>query len=329
MDGLAVSVVVPTCGRPELLRRCLAAVCGQSLAAGRYEVIVVDDRPHPLTARIVDAWRSPSGPHLVYLPNHGRHGPAAARNLGWRVARAELIAFTDDDTVATANWLENGLAALAAAPPGTGALCGRVVGPLPPRPSDYVRDAQRLELSEFVTANCFCRKEVLARAGGFDERFGMAWREDSDLHFRLLDMGVRVGHAPAALIVHPVRPAPWGVSLSQQKKILFDALLQKKHPAHYRDKIRPHPRWDYHATLALLVLAAAALAAGRPALALAPAGGWLAMTVRMCRRRLAGNDHRWSHVAEMIVTSALIPPYAEFWRAAGALRFGLPQRRGS
>ena len=174
MDELAVSVVVPTCGRPELLRRCLAAVCGQSLGGERYEVIVVDDRPHPLTASIVDSCRSPSGPRLVYLPNHGRHGPAAARNLGWRAARAGLVAFTDDDTVATVDWLRNGLAALAAAPPGTGALCGRVVVPLPPLPSDYERDAQRLELSEFVTANCFCRKDVLTRAGGFDERFGMA-----------------------------------------------------------------------------------------------------------------------------------------------------------
>ena len=43
--------------------------------------------------------------------------------------------------------------------------------------------------AEFVTANCFCRREVLEAVGGFDERFTAAWREDSDLHFRLLDTG--------------------------------------------------------------------------------------------------------------------------------------------
>ena len=38
-----VAVVIPTCRRPALLRRCLEAVLGQTLEPGRYEVIVVDD----------------------------------------------------------------------------------------------------------------------------------------------------------------------------------------------------------------------------------------------------------------------------------------------
>lgn len=115
MDELAVSVVVPTCGRPELLNRCLRALCYQTLAAMRYELVVVDDRPHPKTEEIVASWRrwtAPNGPALVYLPNPGPHGPAAARNRGWGVARSAVIAFTDDDTVPDARWLEQGLAAL-------------------------------------------------------------------------------------------------------------------------------------------------------------------------------------------------------------------------
>jgi len=34
----AVSVVVPTCGRPELLRRCVAALEAQTLPAAQYEM---------------------------------------------------------------------------------------------------------------------------------------------------------------------------------------------------------------------------------------------------------------------------------------------------
>ena len=41
----------------------------------------------------------------------------------------------------------------------------------------------------------------------------------------LLAQGAAVRRAPSALVVHPVRPAPWGVSLMQQRKVLFDALL--------------------------------------------------------------------------------------------------------
>src|SRR5512138_3482106 len=41
--NLDVSVVVPTYRRPALLRRCLQALCRQTLDFDRYEIIVADD----------------------------------------------------------------------------------------------------------------------------------------------------------------------------------------------------------------------------------------------------------------------------------------------
>ena len=40
---LALSVVVPTYRRPELLMQCLQALLAQTLAVDRYEILVVDD----------------------------------------------------------------------------------------------------------------------------------------------------------------------------------------------------------------------------------------------------------------------------------------------
>src|SRR5262249_55720511 len=134
-------------------------------------------------------------------PEDGR-GPAAARNAGWRLARGAAIAFTDDDTIPDPAWLRAGLKALENAD----ALWGRVRMPLPERPTDYERNEAGLERAIFVTANCFCRRHVLEAVNGFDERFTMAWREDADLFFTLLERGYFVRHAPAALVVHPVRP---------------------------------------------------------------------------------------------------------------------------
>jgi glycosyltransferase involved in cell wall biosynthesis len=281
-----VSVVVPTCGRPELLERCLAALERQTLPRERFEVIVVEDA--------------------------AREGPATARNRGWRQARAPIVAFTDDDTEPDPDWLRYGLAAFEV---GVQAVTGRVRMPVGEPPTDYERDAQGLERAEFVTANCFVRKSTLERVGGFDERFRLAWREDSDLHFRLLRAGARIVPEPRALVVHPVRPAPWGVSLAQQKKVMFDALLYKKHPRLYRERIRPGPRWDYY-------LAAGSLLLGvfKP-LFLVP---WAAMTLLLFLKRMRGNSMRASHVLEMLVTSAAIPPLSVFWRLAGALRFRVP-----
>src|SRR5207248_7127815 len=98
-----------------------------------------------------------------------------------------IIAFTDDDCVPDSGWLAAGLAAFSS--PTVVAVAGQTVVPLPANPTDYERNVAGLEKSEFLTANCFVRSDVLAAVGGFDEQFTAAWREDSDLHFRLLDTG--------------------------------------------------------------------------------------------------------------------------------------------
>jgi GT2 family glycosyltransferase len=318
---IAVSVVVPTCGRLDLLDRCLDALTRQSLSGPRYEIIIVDDEPNHNTLHLVAGWRARTldrGPRLVYVSNGGPHGPAAARNRGWQVAQAPIVAFTDDDTVPAPDWLANALEAFG---DHVDALCGKIEMPLPSRPTDYQRDARLLETAEFVTANCFCRKEVLEQLGGFDERFTSPWREDSDLHFRLLKMNANISHAPEALVVHPVRPAPWGVSLLQIRKVAFDALLYKKHPELYRQKIQRAPCWDYYVIVAALLASLVGLATGIKLLATLAGATWFALTARLCLQRLSGTAKTISHVAEMIITSALIPPLAVFWRIAGAIRY--------
>jgi hypothetical protein len=162
---------------------------------------------------------------------------------------------------------------------------------------------------------------VLEEIGGFDERFRVAWREDADLYFRLLGRDGRIVHAPAALITHPIRPASWGVSLRQQKKILFDALLYKKHPALYRRKIRAAARTDYYLIVGALLGAIVALALQRAVPAALAGALWLVLSARFCLQRLAPTIKTPAHIAEMIVTSALIPPLAVFWRLIGAIKF--------
>jgi glycosyltransferase involved in cell wall biosynthesis len=321
LQNRLVSVVVPTRGRPALLGRCLEALCRQTLERHRYEIVIVDDGPDDQTRSLVEACTARMAAHellITYVPSSGPHGPAAARNRGWRHARGELIAFTDDDTQPDPDWLFAGLRAFNAE---SDAVSGLVVMPLPDVPTDYECDASGLAQAEFVTANCFCRKAVLVRLGGFDERFPLAWREDSDLHFRLLRAHARIAYACDAVVVHPIRPAQWGVSLRQQRKIMFDALLFRKHPELYRARIRKSPRWDYYAAVAALALVPLALGFGARDLALAAAAAWAGITGWFCIARLRHTSKEIVHVAEMIVTSALIPPVAVFWRIVGCLRY--------
>jgi GT2 family glycosyltransferase len=318
---VCVSVVVPTYQRLDLLGRCLEALLVQRFAASRYEIIVADDGNSPRAAALVErlACRvGERGPALRYLPITGAHGPAAARNAGWRSAAGPIIAFTDDDCVPGSGWLRAGVDAMRA---GVDGAAGKLVIPCSERPTDYERNAALLAHAEFVTANCFYRREALEAVGGFDERFPCAWREDSDLAFALIERGACLVRAPAALVLHPIRPRPWGVSLAQQRRSMYNALLYRKHPRLYRERIQAAPPWNYYATVLALLIALVGAASQQSGAALVGLALWLILTVRFTLARLCGTSHAPAHLAEMLVTSALIPPICVFWRLLGAIRY--------
>jgi glycosyltransferase involved in cell wall biosynthesis len=351
---ICVSVVVPTYKRPELLRRCLAALLAQDFDPSAYEIIIADDAACDETRRLVEEYalggleteyaRWPAAVSLLhegcpmalavaaqpaafhetlstrvrYLPVTGAHGPAAARNAGWRAATGPIIAFTDDDCIPEPGWLSAGVSALGNDAAGAS---GRIRVPLPDAPTDYQRDAAGLEAGEFVTANCFYRRDALAAIGGFDEQFTTAWREDSDLYFTLLERGCRLIRAPQAVVIHPVRPAAWGISLRQQRKSMFNALLYKKHPMLYRQYIQHMPPWRYYSIVGSLLLMLVGLATRRRWLARGSLVVWAMLSGRFCAQRLRHTSRAPAHIAEMLVTSALIPPLALFWRWRGAIRF--------
>ena len=370
-----VSVVVPTFKRPDLLIRCLTALRAQDFDTSDYEVIIADDAACDETRRVLDACcsgesgvpgsparRQCPGPEVRYVAVTGKHGPAAARNAGWRVARGEIIAFTDDDCVPTPGWLRAGLAAFT---DGVTGVSGRLIVPLQRIPTDYELNAAQLAIARFVTANSFYRRACLARIGGFDERFTSAWREDTDVYFTLLERyasddrgrattrdrpyydtfevrqpvvivrAIPCGcsgdehssldkafvYAPDAVVIHPLRSAQWGVSLSQQRKSMFNALLYKKHPALYREKIQAAPPWHYYAIMGALLVVIGALLGRKQGLAFGAACLWMFLTGRFCLQRLDQTSRERRHVAEMLVTSVLIPPLSIFWRIRGAIKF--------
>lgn len=319
--SIVVSVVVPTFRRPALLERCLGALLEQNFAPAAYEIIVVDDAACKETHLQVEqcARRAATrGYSVYYLSTAGARGPATARNLGWRAARGEIIAFTDDDCLPAPDWLSSGVAAFTGDVMG---VSGRIRVPLPFNPTDYQYDTSHLEHSEFATANCFYRREALLAVGGFDERFRAAWREDSDLFFRVLERQLRCLVCETAIVVHPVRPACWGVSLKQQRKSLFNALLYKKHPRLYRQRVQSAPPWQYYCIVGALLVLLLGVAGQSLQLALAALAFWSFLTARFCVQRLAFTSRAPGHVLEMIITSILIPPLAVFWRLRGMLLF--------
>lgn len=316
-----ISVVIPTCGRPQLLRRCLEALATQDLDPSAFEIVVVDDGRSDITRAAVAAFiRERGGGRTVrYLrPPPGKRGPAAARNAGWRAARGDLIAFTDDDTIPMPGWLREGMAAMM---PWVDAAWGNVVVPLPDEPTDSERNTFGLDGAEFVTANCFVQRRVLEESGGFDERFTRPWREDSDLYFTLLERDAEIVAAPSAVVIHPARQAPPSDCLRQHRNLFFDALLYKKHPRLYREKIAAIPPLPYYIAVVAVFAAVVAFSGGHLLASSLFAATWVGLTLRLIRRRLHGLTSHWRERIGVALTSLVIPPLALFWRLAGAWYF--------
>ncbi|WP_229214986.1 glycosyltransferase [Dyadobacter bucti] len=317
-----ISVVIPTYRRPDLLRKCLEAILAQSYPKRLFEVIVVSDgRDTETEALFPELQKQHPDLFLTLHTQPARRGPAAARNMGWRKSSGELIVFTDDDCIPSTRWLEEYWTAFQRSNHPEIALTGKVAVPVPDRPTDYEKNVAHLATAEFITANCACTRSTLELTGGFDEDFPTAWREDSDLHFKLLERHIPIVRVDGALICHPVRKAFWGISISDQRKSMFNALLFKKYPHFYREKIDPAPVWRYYVIILSSVAALAALFFGADLLFGLAGIVWLVATASFIALRVRGTDKSLSHRLEMVITSLLIPYLSVYWTVRGAWRY--------
>jgi len=207
--------VIPTYRRSGDLAAVLKSLSTQDLDPGRFEVVVVDDCSPDDTAEVFGSLAAtlPYRSRMVRTPRQG--GPAGARNLGWRMATAPLLAFLDDDVTPTPGWLAAGLAALDAQPT-VGVLqgCTRVPpedNDPPPRygPPDWKHyHAIEGPTPFFQSCNIFYRRQVLEETGGFDESIAW-WGEDTAAGWKTLRAGWDRGYSAEAIVTHPVELRGW------------------------------------------------------------------------------------------------------------------------
>ena len=167
-------------------------------------------------------------PDAVIVENAGPKGLSGARNTGAGIAKAEIVAFLDDDAEAEPDWLER-LAAMYD-DPDVLAVGGRVE-PLweAGRPGHFASELDWIvgctyrgmpkvatEVRNVIGANMSFRAGVLERVGGFNTTLGRQDAvplgcEETELCIRAVigAPGSRVVYEPAALVHHHV-PAERG-----------------------------------------------------------------------------------------------------------------------
>jgi glycosyltransferase involved in cell wall biosynthesis len=247
LEQPAVSVVTATRNRPALVAEALRSIAGQSF--GDFEAIVIDDGSDAATLAAYEPLLQELGSRFRVLrasgPDAPGTGPAAARNRGIRAARAELVAFLDDDDLWTArDHLEAGVTAIRqyqadyyfANMQGVRGerivipdwykgdsriTAGRTLQEKPPIVELDRRGLRALMQHYEVHPNqAVVRRSLLLKTGGFWER--IRFSEDYELMMRLLDGAQRVLYRPDLCVRYRL-PAGDSVSLVDNKK---DHLVQ-------------------------------------------------------------------------------------------------------
>lgn len=222
----ALSLIVCTRDRPDMLARCLAGL--RALRHPPGELIVVDNSADGSAAAVCRA-----AGNLTYI-HEPRPGLSVARNTGVRASTKPFVAFTDDDVEPHPNWTAEILA------PFDDERIESVTGLVLPKQLDTPAMAFfQLEMGglgantvpidfgpEFFAAslprevhvwrvgagaNMAFRRSVFEKAGLFDERLGAGasgCSEDSEFWYRILAGGGTCRYEPKAIVFHEHR-ATW------------------------------------------------------------------------------------------------------------------------
>ncbi len=226
MSSPQISVIVPTYNRAEGVLRSVASVLNQTADPGTYELIIVDNNSTDGTASALAELVKREGGRVRHLIET-KQGVSFARNRGVEEARADVIAFFDDDVRVGDNWIET-IARTFAEQPELECIGGRVLPDweVPP-PSwltslhwaplalqDLGNDRMTISVQNqrvLISANLACRRRLFDRVGGFSPAFqrvkdGIGSIEDDEWMRRLWKCGASALYVPE-LVAYTAVPA--------------------------------------------------------------------------------------------------------------------------
>lgn len=211
----SLSVVIPTRNRHTVLLRCIHSIVNSSVLPG--EIIVVDDYSDDATKNLTDRNQDGIDIRIIRLSQHVMM--AAARNVGAKTARGELVLFIDDDNVLDPNMIAL-LIQAAENHPAYGTL-GPVMYTLSTRQvqtafqrisltTGYTWGPRAIPVKPLVASDgipnvLMIRQAVFRQCGYFDQAL-MATYSEIDLDLRARRAGFKCGIVTAAKTYHDNHP---------------------------------------------------------------------------------------------------------------------------
>jgi len=210
-DQPRLSLVVCTRNRASQLPKALEAF--EKIHSNQaWELVLVDNGSTDSTPEIIERFAA-NCRHPVHIMNAPQPGLSRARNVGWKAAHGDVIAFTDDDCYPSADYVDAMLDCFT--DPKIGFVGGRVTLH---DPEDYsisiltTMEPQDFAAASFIQAgtihgcNMAFRREALDAIGEFDEALGAGTKlqsgEDIDALAGVLASGYQGRYDPRPVVAH-------------------------------------------------------------------------------------------------------------------------------
>ncbi|MBN8560812.1 MAG: glycosyltransferase family 2 protein [Leptolyngbya sp. UWPOB_LEPTO1] len=220
---LPISAIICTHNRDRYLGLAIDSLLAQDFAD--FEIIVVDNASTDSTRQVVEARLK--NPKIRYI-HEPEIGLSVARNTGARIAHGKILAYLDDDAIASPHWLTTLYNAYLHNP--NLAIAGGKVTLIwtdDMTAPDWLSDGLAGNLGAYDLGdsvvnidrpgltprglNYSIRKTFLNQIGGFDPNLGRVGKNllsNEELHMtnRALQMGWEVAYIPDAHVAHHVAP---------------------------------------------------------------------------------------------------------------------------
>jgi len=103
-DTPKISIIIPTYNRPNSLSRCLRSLEDQITAP--YEVIiVVDGGAVDMVQNVINSFKYNGKYPIIQVINNKNRGLTVSRNIGFKYATGDIIAYLDDDVTLVPSWV--------------------------------------------------------------------------------------------------------------------------------------------------------------------------------------------------------------------------------
>lgn len=219
---MKISVVIPTFNRPHTISKAVEKIIANTVQPD--EIIIIDQTPDNSTFEALLALIETG--KVIYI-KEAFPSLSKARNIGWKKAIGDVIAFTDDDAMADSRWIENIKKSFERKDLNIGVLGGQVIPFYEEKNPDWTIPKrweyllpvynQGNSLESFkkgafpAGVNYSIYRSLLEKFNGFDEAIGpQAGRkiqipcEDAELALRLDKSIFNLIYNPSCIVYHPV-----------------------------------------------------------------------------------------------------------------------------